>query len=121
MAGALGRAASRDLQNTESATLSDQDKSTARLPVWADLVVHDCRGVLIVEGPSDSKYLRIAAETSNLLDRLSVIAAGEGIDGPPTGGAALAVRHAILFAATNNTPWPCCSTTTRSGSGHKTS
>lgn len=92
---------------TGSATLSDHDNSTVRLPDWADLVAHDCRGVLIVEGPSDSKYLRIAAETSNrldLLDRLSVVAAGEGIDGPPTGGAALVVRHAILFAATNSTP-----------------
>jgi len=107
VAGALGRAASRDLHDTESATLSDHDNSTARLPDWTDLVADDCRGVLFVEGPSDREYLRIAAEMSNrpdLLDRLSVIAAGHGIDGPPTGGAALVVRHAILFAATNDTP-----------------
>ena len=87
--------------------MTDHDNSTARLPDWADLVADDCRGVLFVEGPSDREYLRIAAETSNrldLLDRLSVIAAGQGINGPPTGGTALVVRHAILFAATNNTP-----------------
>jgi hypothetical protein len=74
---------------------------------WSNQVPDDARGVLIVEGTTDRLYLELAVKLSgrrDLLDRISIMCAGEGVDGPPTGGAALVVRQAVLFAATSKTP-----------------
>ena len=68
--------------------------------------VPDERGVLVVEGETDRSWLHLAAKRSgrlDLLDGLTVVAAGDGLESE-AGGAALAAMQALVLQSTSEHP-----------------